>query len=76
MSKKLEVLDFVIDLLKEQEDRLDKFAHLLDGLTNRFDTIADSIERLTYRLEETTRRIEAFWENSDFHQSAQKEDTQ
>ena len=54
MSQRLEVLDLIISLLKDQEDRL-------DTLTNRFDAIATYIEDLTFRLEE----VAIFWENSD-----------
>lgn len=53
MSQRLEVLDLIISLLKDQEDRL-------NDLTHRFDAIANCIENLTFRLEEVT----LFWENS------------
>ena len=53
MSQRLEVLDLIIGLLKDQEERL-------NDLSNRFEAIAGCIEDLTFRLEEVT----LFWENS------------
>jgi len=54
MIQRLDVLDLIIQLLKDQEERL-------NDLTHRFDAIADCIEKLTFRLEE----VAIFWENHD-----------